>query len=412
MKRPAIVERAGSSTSRTKDSQVIKKLERLGGRPWKREWSMLNLVTSFLWKQPSMQAADVRQHTVWLFDNTAYQRVTPKPAGQRRWHAEVVACIFRKDSRKDISKIVATIADIIGLDGEIGTQRETRHRMAERLRPFLHHVASAHLMMLETPLPNNTALIRQIGPTDGSGITSQVVTINNKQITDGTSLPSYLRGWAGNVSMNTVFAGPEGWLVISDIDDTIKYTKTSESTGILRTTFAEEPMPIAGMPELYYRIHRELAPAWFYLSASPYNLYPFLRGFIQEHFNPGTLILRDSSWMDISDLVKSFTVNTMEYKMDRIRKIRRWFPQRQVLCIGDSTQKDPEAYAEIYRKHPNWIQAIWIRKVTDVPHLEEQNSPERFEAAFKGIPDNVWEVFEQPDEVANLVGELKINNTA
>lgn len=371
---------------------------------------MLNAITSFLWKQPSMQAADVRQHTVWLFDNTAYQRITPKPAGQRRWHAEVVACIFEKDSRKDISKFVATIADLIGLDGEVGTERETRHRMAERLRPFLHHVAPAHLMMLETPLPNNTALIQQIGPTDDSGITSQTVSLSSRHITDGSSLPSYLRGWGGNVSMNTVFAGPEGWLVISDIDDTIKYTKTSESTGILRTTFAEEPMPIAGMPELYSRIHSELVPAWFYLSASPYNLYPFLRGFIHEHFSPGTLILRDSSWMDVSELVKSFTVNTMEYKMDRIKKIRRWFPQRRVLCIGDSTQKDPEAYAEIYRKHPDWIQAIWIRKVTDVPHLDVQNSPERFEAAFQGIPGSAWEVFEQPDEVANLVDELKISN--
>ncbi|KAA8644748.1 hypothetical protein EYZ11_002183 [Aspergillus tanneri] len=411
MRRPTIIKRSGSSTSRIKDSQVIKKLERLGDRPRKREWTMLNLLPSFLWRQPSMRPADNQHHTVWLFDNTAYQRVTLKTPGQSRsWHAEVVACVFRKDSRKDISAIVATIADLIGLDGEVGTERETRHRMAERLRPFLHHVASAHLMMLETPLPNNTTLIQQIGPTDSNGITSQVVTTGSRQITDGTSLQSSLRGWAGKVSMNTIFAGPEGWLVISDIDDTIKYTKTSESTGILRTTFAEEPTPIPGMPELYSHIHRELVPAWFYLSASPYNLYPFLRSFIHAHFKPGTLILRDSSWLDVSELIKSFTVNTMEYKMSRIDKIRRWFPQRQVLCIGDSTQKDPEAYAEIYRKHPDWIKVIWIRKVTDIPHLEEQNSPERFKAAFHGVPDTIWRVFEDPDEMASLVEGLRLHS--
>ncbi|KAE8141980.1 hypothetical protein BDV38DRAFT_268238 [Aspergillus pseudotamarii] len=363
-----------SPKAQTKHPPVIQKLERLGDRSWRRD-SMLYSLTSFLWKQPSLQAVDTRHHTVWLFDNTAYLRATPVAKGQKEsWHAEVVACVFRRDSRKDMSKIVAMIADLIGLDGEIGTEREIRHQIARRLQPFLYHVMPAHLMMLEIPQPNSTTIIQQLGPTNSNGISSQVVNMGGGRIADGNIVRSYLRGSRGNIAMQTYFAGPKGWLVISDIDDTIKYTKTSESTGILRTTFVEEPRPIAGMPELYSHMHRELAPAWFYVSASPYNLYPFLRTFIHTHFNPGTLILRDSSWLDVSELVKSFTVNTMEYK-------------------------DPEAYAEIYKRHPHWIRAIWIRKVTDVPHLEDQNSPERFEAAFEDVPDRVWKVFEQPEAV-------------
>ncbi|KAF7597496.1 hypothetical protein BBP40_003743 [Aspergillus hancockii] len=390
----------------TKHPPVIQRLERLGDRAWKKD-SMLYFLTSLLRKQPSLQAVDVRRHTVWLFDNTAYLRRNPLAKGLKEsWHAEVVACIFKRDSRKDMSKIVATIADLIGLDGEIGTERDTRHRITQRLRPFLYHVMPAHLMMLEIPQPSRTAIIQQIGPTNSNGISSQVVNMGSRHIADGTMIRSHLRGSKGNVSMETIFAGPKGWLVISDIDDTIKYTKTSESTGILRTTFVEEPRPIAGMSELYSHIERELAPAWYYVSASPYNLYPFLRSFIHAHFSPGTLVLRDSSWLDISELVKSFTVNTMEYKVEQIEKIRRRFPQRKVICIGDSTQKDPEAYAAIYKKHANWIHAIWIRKVTDVPHLEEQNSPERFERAFQGIPDRVWKVFEEPQVIFDMVGTI------
>ncbi|PWY63252.1 hypothetical protein BO83DRAFT_412127 [Aspergillus eucalypticola CBS 122712] len=386
-----------SSDTNLKDPTVLHKVVRVV-HAWKRESSMLQMVTSFISKPPSIQTADARQHTVWLFDNTAYQVPAPTASRQASWHAEVVACAFRKNSRRDITKLVAMIADLIGLDGEIGTDKETRHRITERLQPFLFHTASAHLMTLETPLSNSTIQMQKIGPTDESGISSQTISANSKHITDGTRIRSYLRGWGNQVFMDTIFAGPEGWLVISDIDDTIKYTKTSETTGILRTTFVEDPKPIAGMPQLYAHIQNQLVPAWFYVSASPYNLYPFLHGFLGSYFSPGTMILRDSSWLDISELVKSFTVNTHEYKVDRGEKIHGWFPKRQVLCIGDSTQQDPEAYAELYKRHPHWIQAIWIRKVTDVPHLDEQNSPERFKNAFAGIPEHVWRVFEQPAE--------------
>ncbi|PLN81290.1 actin filament organization App1-like protein [Aspergillus taichungensis] len=384
------------------DPPAIKRLVKIA-----RSSGVRRLVASYLWRSPSIQAADSRQHTVWLFDNTAYQSTMPKTIGKgHAWHVEVIACVFEKDSRKDISKLVATIADIIGLDGEVGTQREIRRCIAERLRPFLYHTAEAHMMMLEIPLPNHTTQIHQIGPTDHSGVSVQTVTTGSRGIKEGDRIRSKLRNWDSTATMGTIFAGPEGWLVISDIDDTIKYTKTSESTGILRTTFVDEPQPIAGTPQLYYRIEKQLQPAWFYVSAAPFNLYPFLRRFIHSHFAPGTLMLRDSSWLDVSELVRSFTVNTKAYKMKQIEKIHQWFPRRRVLCIGDSTQEDPETYAEIYENHPTWVRAIWIRKVTDVPHLEEQNSPQRFEAAFKNVPNHLWRVFEEPEEVRDLVARL------
>jgi phosphatidate phosphatase APP1 len=102
------------------------------------------------------------------------------------------------------------------------------------------------------------------------------------------------------------------------------------------------------MPELYAYIQTVItntAP-FFYLSASPYNLYPFLRRFRDHYYPHGELILRDASWLTVSGLLSSLTLGTEKYKIDRMRKIRRWFPRRKMILIGDSTQSDPEAYGK------------------------------------------------------------------
>jgi phosphatidate phosphatase APP1 len=133
-----------------------------------------------------------------------------------------------------------------------------------------------------------------------------------------------------------------------DIDDTIKITQTSDPVGILRSTFVSEPTPVPGMPELYSHIQGLVTPSapFFYLSASPYNLYPFLRSFRDQHYPFGQLVLRDSSWQTVSGLLSNLTLGTEKYKTDRIRKIQSWLPRRLVICIGDSTQSDPEAYGK------------------------------------------------------------------
>lgn len=364
---------------------------------------------------PLIQPAVPGQNTVWLLDNTAYQAALGKSAIRNRptWHVEVVACVFNTSSRRrqDVGKFVAAVADLIGLDGRSGSDMEARQRIARRLQPFLDQIAPARVLTLGVPLPSGRLQSYQLGPTDENGICSQILSAGHHYVDDGTVIQPYLRNWEPRVQMTTRFAVPEGWLVVSDIDDTIKHTQTCEPIGILSTTFAEVPRPIAKMPQLYDLIDELLVPTWFYVSASPYNLYPFLRSFIHTYYRQGELMLRDYSWMDFEGLVKSFTEHTLEYKVDRIEKIHHWFPRRRVLCIGDSTQSDPEAYAELYRRNPGWIQAIFIRKVTDVAHMDQKNTPERFASAFEGVPHSVWTVFEQPEVLYRLVEELSMQDT-
>jgi len=123
---------------------------------------------------------------------------------------------------------------------------------------------------------------------------------------------------------------------------------TPSPIGILRTTFVDTPKPILGMPELYQHVNSTIRPTWFYLSASPYNLYPFLRTFLRGFYPQGTIILRDASWMDLAGFLASLTQGTQAYKVGRMEKVHRWLPKRKLLCVGDSTQTDPEAYGEMY----------------------------------------------------------------
>ncbi|KAJ5585103.1 uncharacterized protein N7459_004903 [Penicillium hispanicum] len=384
--------------------------------PERRGSSFMNFVASVLGsKNPLAHPADPQTNTVWLLDNTAYQPVSddPNQDTSKPWQAEFVACIFETEGRKDIGKLVASILDHMGLDGEMGSgAEETRQRIEQRIQPFLDQVSPGRTVTLDVSVEGSTQS-HLLGPSDRNGIISQTIDLGTSTVEDGTVVHPQLQNFGSSAAtMATRFVAPEGWLVISDIDDTIKRTMTREITGILRTTFAEEPVPITGMPEFYRHIHNELNPAWFYLSASPYNLYSFLHAFLHEHYCPGTLVLRDYSWMDIGGLIKSFTEKTQEYKVDRLEKIRRWFPNRRVLCIGDSTQKDPEAYADMYRRYPGWVHGIIIRKVTDVAHMEENNKPERFEEAFKDLPANVWTVFEDTRDLYEFVDTLGMEDQA
>lgn len=161
------------------------------------------------------------------------------------------------------------------------------------------------------------------------------------------------------------------------------------------------------MPDFYKIINEQLQkPTWFYLSASPYNLYQFLHKFIADFYPPGTIMLRDASWQTLGGLLGSLTQGVKNYKSGEIDKIHGWLPNRKFVCIGDSTQMDPETYAGAYKKYPGWISAIYIRKVLDAPFMEKKNQPERFEKAFEGVPSNVWRVFVLPDDLKDHITQI------
>ncbi|ODA81528.1 hypothetical protein RJ55_00027 [Drechmeria coniospora] len=336
---------------------------------------------------------------VWLLDNTAFNNHGP-------WQAEFVAAVFERQPRDRTLEIVTGILRIVGLADD-DAERKT---VEERIMPFLWDIRPARTI---TATQEHSEL--KLGPTSINGLCSNVLRIPSSSKGSLVKTWTRLGGGEGAIAaMQTYYAGQDGWGIISDVDDTIKVTQTSDPIGILRETFISDPSPIPGMPELYSQLASFFPndTAWFYLSASPYNLYPFLKKFRTRFYPPGTLILRDSSWKTVAGLLSALTLDTQEYKVDRMAKINMWLPKRKMIVIGDSTQSDPEAYGEVYRSLPGWIKLILIRKATDVASygIAEKNDPARFEMAFHGIPRHAWHVFEDPAECFQIVKQVLSRN--
>ncbi|KFY94479.1 hypothetical protein V500_03220 [Pseudogymnoascus sp. VKM F-4518 (FW-2643)] len=311
--------------------------------------------------------------TVWLFDNTAYRNPTTN-----NWEAEYIAAVFDKETGVKVSLVVADIAEKLGL----GHGDEAEERIKDRLMPFMQSVLPGRVVNVD--FGRRTQL--KLGPGGRNGISSDLRPLPEHKDGDVvTGVAKVPRGTNGILEMKTVYAEPEGWAIISDVDDTIKITQTGDPIGILRSTFAAEAAPVPGMSLLYTYIETLVTKSapWFYLSASPYNLYAFLHEFIPKFYPHGTLILRDASWRNLSGLLTSLTQATQEYKVDRMEKIHS------------------------YRKYPKWVGLILIRRVENIAEvgLEEKNDASRFEEAFKDVPKSVWHVYSDPEECYKYIDE-------
>ncbi|KAL9109653.1 MAG: hypothetical protein Q9227_005690 [Pyrenula ochraceoflavens] len=370
--------------------------------------------------QPTSQDEDTTEHKVWLLDNVGWhpsQKWWNKLSSKDNstWMTEYTACFFAQGNA-DIGDIVGWIADNVGADGDLGPNEEARDRISQRVRPFFDPQHPAQALNIRITKPSGDAIMKSLPATSQRSVNVSRIVLEDLELPPGTVLKTSIESASASpTECQTTLVGPEGWAILSDIDDTVKVSKTLDPLAVIRTTFADIPQPTEGMSALYKTVDDLFkSPAYFYLSASPYNLYPFLHSFIHEHYPPGQIILRDyipdtKSWFGVAGALKSMTVGVEAYKTQQIRRLHRRFPQRRLICIGDSSQSDPEVYARAYRQFRGWIHAIYIRKVpkTDSSLAEEQNADKRFKKAFKGLPENVWKTFEKPEEIQDHVKNLK-----
>ena len=147
--------------------------------------------------------------------------------------------------------------------------------------------------------------------------------------------------------------------VISDIDDTIVQTHVTSRLKMLLTvalTNAATRKPFAGAGAFYRALHGGVNP-FFYVSKSPWNLYPVLVEYLRLQSLPeGPLLLRDFSLR-----------MKKQHKEESIEAILQTYPKLPFVLIGDSGEKDPEIYADVVRRHPKRILAVYIRSVGSDP---------------------------------------------
>lgn len=197
---------------------------------------------------------------------------------------------------------------------------------------------------------------------------------------------------------------PTGLSVISDIDDTVKITHVTDTRKMLEATFLEPFAPVPGMSELYASWRRpgnsarQAVSAIHFVSSSPWHLYRPLQAFLDQTVFPGrTMSLKMMRLKDRSIL--NIVKNGGETKPPQIEALLKAYPERKFILVGDNGEQDPETYGSIARKHPERIQAIYIRVLPEKP---QSRADARFNQAFEGVAAERWRLFHRADEIGSM----------
>lgn len=184
----------------------------------------------------------------------------------------------------------------------------------------------------------------------------------------------------------------EGTSVISDIDDTIKVSNVQDKAELLQNTFFRDFIAVNGMAAAYDKWATAGAD-FHYVSAAPWQLYEPLESFLVDNKFPlGTVQLKRIRLKD-ETFFKLFE-DPVKYKLAIIKPLVAQFPNRKFVLVGDSGEKDPEAYGAIARRFPKQIERIWIRNVTG-----EKPDAVRYKRAFDGVRAEKWQVFDESREL-------------
>ena len=158
--------------------------------------------------------------------------------------------------------------------------------------------------------------------------------------------------------------------VISDIDDTVITSNVTSTLKMLATVLLSNPharTPFAGIAAFYRALHdgvggTETNPI-FYVSNGPWNLYGLLVEFFRLNRIPlGPLFLRD-----FGPRMMLGSRRQPSRKLAHIERILAAYPHLPFVLIGDSAERDPEIYAEVVKRFPERVRAIYIRSVDPRP---------------------------------------------
>jgi phosphatidate phosphatase APP1 len=161
------------------------------------------------------------------------------------------------------------------------------------------------------------------------------------------------------------------YAVISDVDDTVIDTNVQNRLKRAYALFLAESktrLPFEGVDAFYRALSAGAAGdagnAIFYVSSSPWNLYEHIVEFLEHNRIPaGPLLLRDWGFSR-----RGFAPDGRHgHKLERVEEVLAAIGGLPVVLIGDSGQRDPELYAEVARRHPGRVRAIYIRNVSVRP---------------------------------------------
>ena len=139
---------------------------------------------------------------------------------------------------------------------------------------------------------------------------------------------------------------------------------------------------------------------FFYVSSSPWNLFSYLVAFLRARNLPlGPLLLRDWGF----DRATLGSASHGEHKRAAIDALLAMYPEIRFALIGDDTQGDLPAYAEVVTHNLGQVAAVFIRTAAGTPlSPEELAGKAAIEAA--GVPLWLGESYQTGQDFLRVAG--------
>jgi len=311
------------------------------------------------------------------------------------WAVPVQAWIYRTNQKRHRIRmaicrklLVQMRHGIKDIDAEAERRYEERGRLIFRTLVFR---GGERNTVLEVKFDNDSVWM-PLPPTTGDGRVKAEFVLSNEVVqraVDGrlgmtVRIPQSKAGGQSVVARAEVLlTEPEGVLVVSDIDDTVKVTEVFMGKDqVVRNTFLEEFRPVNGMATLYNSWAKDFGATFAFVSNSPPEFLEPLREFLWDSGFPRAPV-------QLRPLGGKKELR-LEFKQVEIEDILAKYPHRKVVLVGDSGERDPMVCAELMRKHPEQVIKVLIRQVHPDATVDA--------AVFRGLPRSSWQVFTDPAE--------------
>lgn len=199
--------------------------------------------------------------------------------------------------------------------------------------------------------------------------------------------------------------GPDAEIgLVSDIDDTVMVTLLPRPLLAFWNAFVlhqSSRQVVPGMPMLYQRLAREHSSLpVVYLSTGAWNVFPVLKRFLYKNGYPdGPLLLTD--WGPTNT---GFFRSGPDHKHRSLEHLVGAFPGLRWILVGDDGQHDPSIYADFADRHPELVEAVLIRQLTEPEQLLAHGTRRPLEPA---APGDVSPLTLQASDGHGLLAELE-----
>jgi phosphatidate phosphatase APP1 len=169
-------------------------------------------------------------------------------------------------------------------------------------------------------------------------------------------------------------------IIVSDIDDTVMVSHSTQTFRKLRLMLFKNALtrtPFSNVAAFYTALARgkdkQSNNPFFFISSSEWNLYDLLEDFFHYNKIPkGIFMLRKLNY-SIYKFWKSGGGNH-EHKYEKIKSLLEFYPGKNFILLGDSSQHDPEIYSRIAFEFPGRIETIYIRKIRSKSFIDKKEN--------------------------------------